>query len=125
MSTMPSDTAAVAQSVQAAYDAILSKNQKQLESLVSDQLSYCHSVGRLENKTQFIAGALNPKTVWKSLGPAEQTITVAGDTAVVRHVMTGENTRDGKTNSVRMPVLMVLQKQGEVWKMLARQAYKI
>ena len=102
MTSASPEVAAVAQSVEACYKAIFNKNQQQLEALVSDQLSFCHSVGRLENKAQYIAGAMNPRTIWKSLGPVDQTIVISGDTAVVRHTMAGESTREGKPNSVNL-----------------------
>ena len=125
MTSASPDVAAVAQLVEACYKAIASKNQQQLEALLSDQLSFCHSVGRVETKAQFVAGAMNPRTVWKSLGPVDQSIAISGDTAIVRHTMAGENTREGKSNTLKMSVMMVLQKQGGVWKMLARQGYKV
>ncbi len=119
------DIAAVAQVVQVCYKAVASKNQQQLEAMLSDQLSYGHSVGRIETKAEFIAAAMSPRTVWKSLAPVDQSITICGDTATVRHVMAGENEREGQSNTVKMGVMMMLQKQGGVWKMLARQGYKV
>jgi ketosteroid isomerase-like protein len=68
---------------------------------------------------------MNPRSVWKSLGPVDQSIAISGDTAIVRHTMAGEGTREGKPNTANMGVMMVLQKQGGVWKMLARQGYKV
>ena len=125
MTSASPDVTAVAHLIEACYKAVASKNQQQLEALLSDQLSYCHSVGRIETKAQFVAGAMNPRTEWKSLGPADQSIAISGDTAIVRHTMAGENTREGKSNTVKMGVMMVLQKQSGVWKMLARQGYKV
>ena len=122
---MTSATTEVAQTVEACYKAIVGKNQSQLETLLSDQLSYGHSVGRIETKAEFIAAAVSPRTTWKSLGPVDQSITVSGDTATVRHIMAGENLREGQANTVKMGVMMILQKQGGVWKMLARQGYKV
>jgi hypothetical protein len=43
----------------------------------------------------------------------------------VRHLFTGENESDGKTNAVKIGVLMVWQKQDGRWKLLERQAYRI
>ena len=119
------DAAAVAQTVEACYKAVAGKNQQQLEALLSDQLSYGHSVGRIETKAEFIAASISPRTTWKSLGPVDQSIAVSGDTATVRHIMAGENLREGQANTVKMGVMMILQKQGGTWKMLARQGYKV
>jgi ketosteroid isomerase-like protein len=43
----------------------------------------------------------------------------------VRHILTGETERDGKTNPVKIGVLMVWHKQDGHWKLLARQAYRL
>ena len=42
--------------------------------------------------------------------------------AIVRHTLTGETERDGKTHPVKIGVLMVWHKQDGCWKLLARQA---
>jgi ketosteroid isomerase-like protein len=122
-----SDNAAVAQAVETFYQAVISKNQRQFDALTSAQLSFGHSVGRIENKVQFIANAMSPRTVWKAVNPVDQSIQVTGDTAVVRHIMAGENQREGEAtpNTVKMGVLMVWQKQSGAWKLLARQAFKL
>jgi ketosteroid isomerase-like protein len=43
----------------------------------------------------------------------------------VRHNLTGETESAGKTNAVKIGVLMVWQKQDGRWKLLSRQAYRI
>jgi ketosteroid isomerase-like protein len=43
----------------------------------------------------------------------------------VRHTLTGETERDGKTNPVKLGVLMVWHKQNGAWKLLARQAVRL
>jgi hypothetical protein len=119
-----SDSAAVATAIDAFYKAVTGKNQQQFDKLLADQLSFGHSVGRIENKAQCIANAMSPRVIWKSVAAVDQQIQISGDTAVVRHIMAGENEREGKTAAVKMNVLMIWQRQGGAWKMLARQAFK-
>ena len=53
-----------------------------------------------------------------------QTVRVTGDTAIVRHNYSGESVREGgKTQSTKIGVVMVWQKQDGRWRLLARQAY--
>ena len=118
------DQTALTQAIEKFYDAIRDKNAAAFESLLTPDVSYGHSSGRIENKAQFIANVLDPKTKWKSIYGAKQSNTFSGDTAVSRHVMTGENERDGKPGTASMDAMMVWQKQGGTWKLLARQAYK-
>ena len=49
-----SDGAAVTQAIDAFYKAVTSKNQQQFETLLAEQLSFGHSVGRIETKAQCI-----------------------------------------------------------------------
>ncbi len=123
--TDANDTAAVTKAVEAFYNAIRDKNAAGFEPLLMTSLTYGHSSGRMEDKAQFIANVLDPKTQWQSIYAAKQTLMVSGDTAISRHAMAGENTRGGKAGTSDMPVMMVWQKHAGAWKLLARQAFKL
>ena len=120
-----SDEAAVAQAVEAFRNAALKADRSQFEALTGDSLSYGHSAGRVENKAQFIDGATSGRATWKFITLTDQTISIVGDTAIVRHTFTGESERDGKTNPVKLGVLTVWHKQDGNWKLLARQAVRL
>ena len=122
--TDTSDNTALTQAIEKFYNAIRDKNAAAFEPLLTQDVSYGHSSGRIENKAQFVANVLEPKTKWKSIYGAKQTNTFSGDTAVSRHVMAGENERDGKPGTSNMETMMVWQKQNGAWKLLARQACK-
>lgn len=125
VSAQSGDEAAVAQAVEALRKAALSKDRKQFETLLSEQLSFGHSAGRIETKTQFIDDATGPRSVWKFIDQTNQTVQVTGNNAIVRHNLTGETESAGKTSPVKIGVLMVWQKEDGRWKLLARQAYRI
>jgi ketosteroid isomerase-like protein len=118
------DEAAVAQAVEAFRNAMLKADKAQFEALCADQLSYGHSAGRVENKSQFI-DAFTSGSTWKFITLTDQTTQIVGDTAIVRHTLTGETERDGKTNPVKIGVLMVWHKPDGNWKLLARQAVRL
>jgi ketosteroid isomerase-like protein len=119
------DEAAVAQAVEAFRNAMLKADRGQFEALCAEQLSYGHSAGRVENKAQFIDAATSGRSTWKFITLTDQTTQVVGDTAIVRHTLTGETERDGKTNPVKIGVLMVWDKQEGKWKLLARQSVRL
>jgi ketosteroid isomerase-like protein len=119
------DEAAVAQAVESFRKAQLAKDRSQFETLCADQMSYGHSSGRIETKTQFIDDATGPKSVWNFINLSNQTIQIVGNNAIVRNLFTGENVSEGKTNEIKIGILMVWQKQDGRWKLLARQAYKV
>jgi ketosteroid isomerase-like protein len=119
------DEAAVAQAVEAFRNAMLKADRSQFEALTAKQLSYGHSAGRIENKAEFIDAATSGRSTWKFITLTDQTTQIVGDTAIVRHTLTGETERDGKANPVKIGVLMVWHKQDGNWKLLARQAVRL
>src|SRR6185503_19540327 len=71
--TNTTDTAALKQAIEKFYNAIRGKNAAAFEPLLTQDVTYGHSSGRIENKAQFIANVLDPKTQWKSIYGADQT----------------------------------------------------
>jgi len=120
------DQAAVAEAVAALTKAMLGADRAKLESLVSDNLSYGHSGGAIQDKKDFVDVIANKKTVYKSIELSKQTVAVAGNNAIVRHAWESESgTGDGKWNVSKIGVLQVWQKEPSGWKLLARQAFKV
>jgi ketosteroid isomerase-like protein len=120
------DDRAVAQAVEALTKAMLDVDRARLEALTADQLSYGHSAGRIENKAQFVDNLLSRRNAFRSINLSDQTISIAGNDAIVRHLFTGETANPaGQVTPVRIGVLQVWQKQGSDWKLLARQAYRV
>jgi ketosteroid isomerase-like protein len=119
------EEAAIAQAVEAFRKAMLAADRSQFEGLCADQLSYGHSAGRLETKAQFIDAAVSGRSVWKFITLTDQSSQIVGNNAIVRHILTGETLSEGKTNAIKIGILMVWQKQDSRWKLLARQAYRI
>ena len=119
-----SDEAALRRDLERLRKALLSADKVQLEELTAAQLSYGHSSGKVQNKSEFIDGVLGRKVVVKSLTFPDVTIAVAGNAAIVRHIYASESEAGGKTDNIRLGVLAVWQKQEGAWKLLARQGYK-
>jgi Domain of unknown function (DUF4440) len=119
------DETALNQAVEALRKATLAQDKAKLEQLVADQVSYGHSGGRVENKTELINGVMNRKAVVKSIDFPELKIAVVGNGAVARHLWVSESEMDGKPTSTKIGVLQVWQKQDGNWKLLARQGYKL
>ena len=119
------DAAAVGEAVSNLTKAMLAADKAKLNALTADQLSYGHSAGKVEDKATFVDVIASKKTVYKSIELSNQTVSVAGSNAIVRHNWVGQSgTGDGKWNESKIGVLQVWQKQGADWKLLARQAFK-
>jgi hypothetical protein len=113
------------QSIEALRKAMLAKDKGQFELLCADELTYGHSSGKLESKAEFITGATSPKWHWKSLEFVQTSTKLVGDAGIARAIMTGAYEIEGGTvKSISDGVLMVWQKQGSQWRLIARQAYK-
>ena len=120
------DQTAVAEAVAALTKAMLAADRAKLESLVSDNLSYGHSGGVIQDKKDFVEVIADKKTVYKSIELSKQTVAVAGNNAIVRHAWESESgTGDGKWNVSKIGVMQVWQKDPGGWKLLARQAFKV
>ncbi len=125
VSAQSADEAAVSQAVEALRKAAIAKDRAQFEALLSDNVSYGHSAGRIENKAEFIKAALASKAVLKSLTFTEQKTQVTGNNAIVRFMYNSESELDGKTSTTKIGVLTVWQKEQGAWKLYARQAYRL
>jgi ketosteroid isomerase-like protein len=89
------------------------------------QLSYGHSSGKVEGKDSFIESLINGKSDFVSIDLSDQTITVNNNTAIVRHILNAATNDGGKPGTVKLSILLVWQKQGKQWRLLARQAVKL
>lgn len=119
------DQAAVAQAVQQLRQLMIDPDKAKLESLASDDLSYGHSTGKIEDKKAFVEALTSGSSDFKTIDLTEETITVVDNTAMVRHKLMAETANDGKPGQAKLAVLLVWVKQKGNWKLLARQAVKI
>ncbi len=120
------ETPAVEQAVEALRAAMISVNRQQLEALTSRHLSYGHSAGRIENREQFIANLEARNAAFRAITLSNQTIDISEHEAVVRHTFTGETVNPaGVVSPVNIGILMVWRKEGNSWRLLARQAFTL
>lgn len=115
----------VAEAVTALHNNVVNPNREALDKLVSADLSYGHSAGKVENKDQFIDFLFNGPFKFTSINVSDQTIQVSGKNAVVRHIFIGKATNNGVPTDIRIGNLMVWRKEGSQWKLLARQAFRL
>jgi ketosteroid isomerase-like protein len=117
----------VADAVELLRKAMLSADGTILSSLAHDELTYGHSGGQIQNKQEFVDTFTSGDSVFSSIDIAGQTIRIAGDTAIVRHVLSATTNDKGKgPGTVKISILLVWVKGGEhSWQLLARQAVKV
>ena len=116
----------VASATTALTKAMVDGDRATLEKLAADQLGYGHSGGHIDDKKEFVEKIASGNSDFLSIDLTEQTITISGKTAIVRHILTDKTHDKGKAPAdVHLRVILVWQKQGGQWKLLARQAVKI
>ncbi len=124
--TMDNPKAAkVASAIEALRVAMVSGNEKELNALVDDHLTYGHSHGKLQNKAEFVKYLVGPKAPgkFKWIKISNQTIDIVGKIALVRHTFNAQNEDpNGKITNAHIHVLQVWTKEKGGWKLLARQA---
>ena len=112
------------EAVEAFRKAMIASDHAAFDALCAAQLSYGHSTGKIQTKEEFIADATSGGAKWLALQFVNVRNTVAGPNAISRFTLTGELESDGKVTSIGIGTLMVWQKQGNAWKLLARQGFK-
>jgi ketosteroid isomerase-like protein len=115
----------VAAAVEKLRLAMISGVKEELEAIADDSLSYGHSGGGVEGKAEFVEKIASGKSDFITIDLSEQTISVYGNIAIIRHKLYAKNNDGGKPGEVKLKVLLVFRKSGNDWKMLARQAVKL
>lgn len=119
------DELAVGDAVEKLRKAMIDGNKAELEAIASDKLSYGHSSGYVEGKTEFVDKIATGKSDFVTIDLKDQTIIVNGKAAVVRHKLNATTNDNGKPGEVHLAILLVFQKENKQWKLLARQAVKV
>lgn len=122
VSAQSKDETAVATAVETLRKAMVDGDKAVLEKIAAADLSYGHSSGVIENKSQFVEALASGKSDFTSINLSNQTIKIVGNTALVRHLLEGETNDNGNRGKVRLFILLVWQKQKGDWLLLARQA---
>ena len=106
--------------------AVLAQDVKSLDKIFASEMTYGHSNGHMDTKSSFIETIRDKKEVYNELNLDDMTVSVVGNTAMVRHKMTGNvSISDGTTSKPNLGVLQVWSKTNNGWQLLARQAFKL
>ncbi|XCY76918.1 nuclear transport factor 2 family protein [Pseudomonas sp. CBR-F] len=114
----------VAAAVDHLTQAMLHKDIAQLQALTANNLTYGHSSGKVQNKQEFIADIETGISGFKTLEMQKQTITLNGDTALVRNHFSAQAVNSGVEVPTEIENFQVWQKQKGKWLLIGRQAYK-
>jgi len=123
MFAQTAETTAVEHAGETLRKLMIDPDRAALERIFADRLSYGHSDGRVQTKAEFTDALVNGKSVFKSISLSGQTISFAGDVAIVHHRFEADAVSNGVPARPNIRVLQVWQKQGDVLRLLVRQAH--
>ena len=106
-------------------NAMVSGDKKTLDDLVSKDVSFGHSTGAVQNKTEFMQDIVTSVVKFTSITTENQKITLTGDLAIVRNLSSIKGNRGTAPLDLKIGILMVWEKQGDHWLLIARQGYKL
>lgn len=115
----------VAAAAEAFRKAMVDADKTALENLTASTLSYGHSSGKVENKTDFIANLIKGPLDFVTIDFLDQTITMSKKTAIVRHTFVSKTDTDGKAGEIKIGNVLIWEKQKGRWKLIGRQAFKL
>ncbi len=100
-------------------------NEAALLDLAHPKLTYGHSNARMEDRAAFVQALVTRTSHFKKIEFKDQTVSIEGNTAIVRHTMEADTFDGGLANSIKLHILTVWTKEKKGWKLIARQAVKI
>jgi ketosteroid isomerase-like protein len=115
----------VATAIQDLRKAIVDADSVVLSRLTLPSLSYGHSSGKIETKQEFISSLTSGRSDFVTIDLSEQWISVEGKTAISRNTFIAATNDGGRPGTVKLHILLVWQKKGGSWKLLARQAARL
>ncbi len=115
----------VAQAVENLRLAMISGDRQALEKVTAKELTYGHSGGKVETQAVFLDQFASGRSDFTAITLNDQTITVVGNTAIVRHNLSAATNDLGKAPAdIHLSILLVWVREKGDWKLLARQAVK-
>lgn len=105
--------------------ALESSNKADLETIASEELTYGHSNGLVEDKKAFVEALTNGSSDFENIKISNQTIKITGNLALVRHRLDAGTLNKGVKGEIHLNVLLVFRKEKGEWKLLARQAARV
>ena len=102
--------------------AMVSGDADTLAALLADDLSWTHSSGKTDNKTDFLAVITGGSTVYHSLDTRDVSVRQFGDVYLLDGVVFGDVTKDGQDKQLLNRFLTVWQHRDAGFVLLAWQS---
>jgi len=104
-------------------NALLTKDSATLNDLLAPDVTYGHTNGMIQTKSQLIRSVMSGEQKYKSINPTNMVIRIYGNTAVVTLQPDVSMIFQGKPLDMKMFVTVVWVKKDK-WQIVARQSVK-
>ena len=115
----PDDVRAVLAAEDRRYKAMLDGDLAVLDGLCAEELSYAHSSGTRDTKSEYLAKIRSGYYVYQRVDHPVERVEVAGDTAVVVGRMTADIAVQGTPKTIDNLALAVWTRASGNWQLLA------
>ena len=106
-------------------NALLAKDSVSLSSLLADDVTYVHSTGNVQTKSQLIRDVMSGTQDYKSIEPSDIQVRIYDNTGVVTLNLKVNVINGGKPLDLNMYVTLTWVKMNGDWKLVARQSVRV
>ncbi|MCF8248154.1 MAG: nuclear transport factor 2 family protein [Saprospiraceae bacterium] len=107
------------------FEAMTTKNLAFLENVLTDDLTYTHSNGLVEDKTTHLENIRTGKLQYRSIQPEEMKLSIHRRTAVGTGIVNVTGVLNEKEFSIRLRYTDVYMKKKGKWRLAAWQSLKL
>lgn len=100
-----------------------SKDSLVLENLFAGKLTYGHSKGKVETRSEALRNIVANTSIYSDTAVSNISIIRKGKTAIVRHSFVAKEVKpDGSIVPLNFKMMLVWVKEKKLWRLMARQA---
>ncbi len=119
------DETAVNAAVEKLRAAMVSGNKADLESLLSNDLSYSHSNGHVETRADFIKAISTKKSDFVKIDLVQQSVTVIDQIGIARHILVADTNDGGVPKHIFLGIVQIWRNEKGTWRMVGRRAFHV
>ena len=129
MQVTMADDASIEQSARefqsARFGAMIDADMERLEGFLADDLTYSHTTGWTETKSEFLSTVESGKIDYVSVTPADVEVRIYGDIAVMTGLSQMQGAVGDRQVSFTIRFLDVSRRVGDSWQLVAWQSVKL
>jgi hypothetical protein len=107
------------------FKAMTDNDISTLESILSDDLVYTHTTGKVETKAEFLSALKSHAVAYRSIEPIEATVRIYDNTAVITGAAAMKVSSGPRSFGFALRFLEVYEKSDGSWRLIAWQSTRV